>query len=373
MLGPFASIPSSAMLRTRFTSCLILAASLALPASALGLGPVQKTAQGTVANPPATEQQILAECTIEKPTQLFPVTRVVDGDTIWIERDGKREKLRLLSVDTEEKFNPGNRNDPNAKPNTRYGDACASWTRGFFAPRSAAEAPVQIGLRFPNNREARDIYGRLLCHVVTDQGVDFNLLLVRRGMSPYFNKYGNSLIDSKAFQAAQAAAKKEKLGIWNPKTNQADTLRDYAGLIPWWQARADAVESFRKQANAKPMQFVEAENPDALAQALKFSLANDSHTVTVMGLVDRFFEEDNGSQTVLMRSGDKKRSLRVVIRAEDRKAMEKVDLAGSKEQFRQNYMLITGKLESGPRGPQILCTGAEAWRRAGPEPVTPGR
>ena len=319
----------------------------------------QTTPQATQA-PRASEGEVLAECAIQKPKELFDVLRVVDGDTIWIQRNGQREKLRLLSVDTEEKYHPGSRNDPRAKPSTRFGSYCAAWTAGFFAAQHPDQAPVQVGLRFPGDREARDIYGRLLCHVVTAQGVDFNLLLVRKGMSPYFNKYGNSLIDHKAFQSAQEAAKKERLGIWSPETNQGGTRRDYAKLVPWWQLRANAVESFRALVADKPLDFVEAENPDALTRAVEAG----PRQVTAFGLIDRFFEEDDGSQTVLFRSGDKRRALRVVIPPEHRSAMEKLDLHGSLEDYRQNYWRVTGTIEQGKRGPQIICDGPVAWQLA---------
>lgn len=56
-------------------------------------------------------------------------------------------------------------------------------------------------------------YGRLLAHVFVD-GKNFNLELVRRGLSPYYTKYGMSEIYDKEFKAAERLARKEKLGIW---------------------------------------------------------------------------------------------------------------------------------------------------------------
>ena len=183
---------------------------------------------------------MLRDCSVGAPEELFDVLRVIDGDTLWIEREGQREKLRLLSVDTEEKFME--RELSPSKPSTRYGDLVTGWTQGFFTPRTPEEGPVRVGLRFPGGVEQRDVYGRLLCHVVTEEGVDFNLLLVRMGLSPT-NKYGHSRLDHERFAAFQAKAMAEKRGVWNADTNKSGKKRPYARLLPWWEARGAAVHA----------------------------------------------------------------------------------------------------------------------------------
>ncbi len=317
--------------------------------------------------PPAADIEVTAAmlkaCRVEVPAELFAVTRVVDGDTLWIERDGEQEKLRLLSVDTEEKLSTGNSSA--SKPGTAYGERVAGWTQGYFSPRAGDEDPVRVGLRFPPGGEARDVYGRLLCHVVTAEGVDFNLLLVRSGMSPYFNKYGSSRIDHGRFVEAQASAKLEGLGIWEADQRRAGATRPYAKLVPWWDARAEAVDLFREVAKAKPLLAVEADDPAALQAAL------DSGTewVTVLGLIDRIFEEDDGSRTLLLRGGDKKRSLRVKIAAESVHELGVVDLEGAQAEYRQNYLRFRGGLRWGSRGFDLVNVNPMMIRRAGPEPV----
>src|SRR6195952_1315698 len=36
----------------------------------------------------------------------YPVSKVVDGDTLWVQRDGKDLKLRLIGIDTPETHDP---------------------------------------------------------------------------------------------------------------------------------------------------------------------------------------------------------------------------------------------------------------------------
>lgn len=345
----------------RIPSHLFVALSLGLAATASHLSGSPAQVSRTVAEE-ATFAEVLAACVVEKPTELFRVLRVVDGDTIHIERNGEREKLRLLSIDTEEKYNKSNTSE--TKPFTRFGEQATGWAQGFLMPRSPSEGPIQVGLRFPDGMESYDPYGRLLCHVVTTEGIDFNLLMVRTGLSPYFNKYGNSRIDHERFVAAQVAANAEQIGIWHRYTNQDGKKRPYEQLLPWWQARAEAVQSHRDLAAKDPLRYVAVDEPDALAAAIK----SGPRKVTVLALIDRFYEEDDGSRTVLLRSGDKRRAVRVSIPKELRGAMEKHDLDHSYEDFRQNYFLIDGTLQMGPRGFDLVGVTVDDWRLAGPDP-----
>lgn len=350
-------------MRTRLL--LALTSLLSLAAAPAGAAPLQRRAPDVNAYPrEASFPEVLRECSVGAPEELFDVLRVIDGDTLWIEREGQREKLRLLSVDTEEKFME--RELSPSKPSTRYGDLVTGWTQGFFTPRSPEEGPVRVGLRFPGGVEQRDVYGRLLCHVVTEQGVDFNLLLVRMGLSPYFNKYGHSRLDHERFAAFQAKAMAEKRGVWNADTNKSGKKRPYARLLPWWEARGAAVHAFRELAAADPAHWIAADEPEALEMSMK---AAPGEEVTLLCSVDRFFDEDDGSRTVLLRGGDKKRSVRVRIEPEALEAMAKVDLEGSKEDFRQNYLTVKGTLAIGERGFDLVGVEPADWRRAGPEPV----
>ena len=308
----------------------------------------------------ASPIEILKDCAVDKPTELFEVIYVVDGDTIHIQRNGKREKLRLLSIDTEEKYNKGNTSE--TKPYTRFGEQATGWAQGFLMPRSVDDGTIKVGLRFPGGVESKDPYGRLLCHVVTAEGIDFNLLMVRTGLSPYFCKYGYSRIDHEKFKEAQEKARTERRGIWDARTNEGGKRRPYDRLLPWWEARGKAVAAHRELSAKDPLRYLSADEPDALEAAI----ANGPREVTVLALIDRFFEEDDGSRTVLLRGGDKRRSVRVSIPKELRKAMNKHDLDHVGDNFRQNYLLIDGTLQRGARGFDLVGVGVGDWRLAGP-------
>ncbi len=66
----------------------------------------------------------------------------------------------------------------------------------------------------------RGRYGRLLCYVFVN-GVNFNLELVREGLSPYYTKYGLSQKHDQEFREAERYARTQELNIWgNPELTQ---------------------------------------------------------------------------------------------------------------------------------------------------------
>ena len=312
---------------------------LALLALALPAGAIQVEAAA-----PRAQSSALAA-----PSELFEIERVVDGDTLWIQRAGALEKLRLLSVDTEEKLAF---EGSDTKPGTVFGEETSLWAQDFFAARAAREGRARIGLLFPGGVEQRDPYGRLLCHVLLEDGADFNVLLVREGKSPYFNKYGNSTLCHAEFVRAQAAARAEGLGIWDPRTNAPATpgapsaKRPYAELGAWWDLRAAAVDDYRAARAADPAHVAATDEPEALAEVL----AAGGRGARIFGLVERVFEEDDGSRTVLFRSGDPKRAFRLIVPSERRAAFAELDFEGFGREFEQNYVWLQGALEAGPRG-----------------------
>jgi len=349
---------------------LLLLAALVLPGS-LAAAPRRAQAEAREVAAPSA-----AGARHAPPTELFDVVKVVDADTLHVLRGGEVEKLRLLSVDTEEKLG-GNPSAPATKPETLFGEECAVWAHAFFEALAEGGGPPRVGVLLPDGVERRDVYGRLLCHVILPDGADFNVLLVETGRSPYFNKYGNSTVCHAAFVAAEERARAAQLGIWNPATNRPATpgapaaLRPYDRLLPWWQARADAVEAFRARAAAAPEAHADAEDPDALARALAACERDPKLEVEVFGAPERFFDEDDGSWTVLFRSGDPRRSFRARVGAAQRAALAPLDLVGSTAEFRQNYWSLTGRLRRGPRGFELDAGDPKSWKLAGPEPRLP--
>ena len=129
----------------------------------------------------------------------YKVIRIVDGDTIVIKYDGKYEKVRLLCVNTPESVHP------DKEQNIPMGKVASRYTQKKLTGKD-------VNLEF-EIKKLRGHYGRLLAYVFVD-GQNFNLDLVRQGLSPYYTKYGKSEKYDSKFRAAEKQARKEKLNIW---------------------------------------------------------------------------------------------------------------------------------------------------------------
>ncbi len=298
------------------------------------------------------------------------VVRVIDGDTLEVRLEGELVTLRLLSVDTEEKIS-GRASGSTSKPETVFGEETAQWARAFFA---ALGSHAEVGLAFPEGRRD-DAYGRLLAHVLLPDGRDFNQLLVELGKSPYFNKYGNSRVAHAAFVQAQAAARAARIGIWDPATNRARTpgapsaVRPYERLLPWWDARAAAIDGFRARVAAGE-ELLSSEDPAALLDAFERCGREPALRVAVFGEIERFFEEPDGSLTVLLQAGGPETALRATLAASERAALE-ARLRASTAEFRQNFLYVTGRMERNARGFVLVGAKRADWRPA--EPPYPSR
>jgi micrococcal nuclease len=126
------------------------------------------------------------------------VIRVVDGDTIIVNYQGKSEKVRLLCVNTPESVHP------DKKQNIPMGKIASD-----YAKKKLNGKYVDLELE----GKLRGKYGRLLAYVFVD-GRNFNLELVRQGLSPYYTKYGLSQRYDKKFREVERYARDHRLNIW---------------------------------------------------------------------------------------------------------------------------------------------------------------
>lgn len=174
--------------------------------------------------------------------------KVIDGDTIRVEIDGKSESIRIACLDTEESQAGG------GKPVTQAGVMATRWAKEYFGADDAGapRGDVRIDVEFDTNdpvptcmRKHRDNYGRLLGYVHKG-GDNYVLRAAREGWSPYFVKYGRSRSYHEPLLEAEAEAQSLRINIWNSATNAGGERRDYATLIPWWNLRDSVVQEYRR-------------------------------------------------------------------------------------------------------------------------------
>jgi micrococcal nuclease len=131
------------------------------------------------------------------------VVEVVDGDTLVVDVDGPgadRESLRLIGIDTPESV-------ATDRPNECFGKEASS--------QLADLVPEGTPLHVERDVEARDRYDRLLAYVYrASDGAFVNHDLVAHGFA-VAKPYPPNITLQSQFQAAEAHARREQLGLWS--------------------------------------------------------------------------------------------------------------------------------------------------------------
>lgn len=298
------------------------------------------------------------------------IERVTDGDTLRITAEDRLFKVRVLGLDTEESQAGG------VKPVTPWGKAASA----FATATLPAGTPVTM--EFPGtapavidgelNTDYLDNYERPLAHVLLQTAVegtqDFSELMIRKGYSPYFVKYGRALSASfdQVYAQAERAAQTDDLGVWNQFAANGvmrpeEAPRNYARLMVWWELRARIIDGFRA---------VRAANPDApvydtrLDYRLLLALAAEKATVTV------FMEMTEGSTVSglhhAIRSGSRAQPFQLFMRNEERAEIVAVKrllanryIADGEDFPRLNYAYVTGPMKLFGGRPEIAVESAD--------------
>ena len=172
-------------------------------------GQITTTSTGSVAIP--------VEPSVQSPVLLtsgpYLVTKVVDGDTIWVQRDGQQVKLRLIGIDTPETHDP-------RKPVQCFGEAAAAHAESMLAGR-------QVLLETDDSQGRLDKYGRELVYVWVD-GQLFNLEMIKAGFAHEYT-YDDPYRYQQQFKEAERAAADSEAGLWASNTCGGDTTRPASG------------------------------------------------------------------------------------------------------------------------------------------------
>jgi endonuclease YncB( thermonuclease family) len=145
---------------------------------------------------------------IEPATDYWTVERVHDGDTLWVERAGVEEKIRLCGIDAPELAQPlGKTSRDHLK------DLVAQSYNG-----KVGVIPVE-----------RDPYGRLVAEIyvpiTAEQEISANSQMVMDGLAYVYKRHVGGCPHGDAIAAAEPRAKSLAKGVW--EDNQ----------LPPWQYR----------------------------------------------------------------------------------------------------------------------------------------
>jgi len=230
---------------------------------------------------------------------------VIDGDTIKVQ--GLRTSLRLIAIDAEETFKneedrrlyemgfeeylkakKGDSLRP-VKVATPLGEEAKKFAEEFFKDVKL------VRLERDHPKEIRDRYNRYLTYVFAQKGgqwVNYNVECVRAGMSPYFTKYSYSRRFHDQFVAAQKEAQEARRGIWDPAKEH---YRDYPERLEWWEARAEFIQKFEKEAEGQD-NYIKLDQWDALRRIEQ----HEGKDAVLFGTISEIRLNDRGPHMVFL-------------------------------------------------------------------------
>jgi len=129
----------------------------------------------------------------------YPILYTFDGDTYSVKVNEKKEKIRVLGIDTPEKKG-------GFRPEGCFGDHASDYAKEQLQNK-------KVGLLKPSTYENTDKYGRLLRYVFLD-GQDFGAHLISEGYAFSYKKFPHPR--RAHYNALEKEAQKNKKGMWNP-------------------------------------------------------------------------------------------------------------------------------------------------------------
>jgi micrococcal nuclease len=147
---------------------------------------------------PAPQQPAAPAAGIPSEAHAVVVTRVVDGDTIWVrpQLGGEQQRVRLLEIDA---------------PETGGSAECYGTQAAAFA---TAQLAVGSTVYLTADREDTDQFGRMLRYVWTADGTFFNEEAVRQGYARAVLFEPNDRFIG-LIRDAEAEARRARRGLWN--------------------------------------------------------------------------------------------------------------------------------------------------------------
>ncbi len=130
---------------------------------------------------------------------LYTVVSVIDGDTIQVLIDTKKETLRLIGIDTPETVDP-------RKSVQCFGKEASAKAKALLSGK-----PVR--LESDPTQGERDKYQRLLRYVFLEDGTNFNKLMISEGFAHEYT-YNIPYKYQTEFKQAQKEAEAAKKGLW---------------------------------------------------------------------------------------------------------------------------------------------------------------
>ncbi len=131
----------------------------------------------------------------------YQVIKVVDGDTVTIDLNGKAETIRLIGINTPETVDP-------RKPVECFGVEASNMAKELLTNK-------HVYIEMDPTQGERDKYSRLLAYIYREDGFFFNKSMILSGYA-YEYTYNIPYKYQSEFKEAQRDAEINKRGLWAP-------------------------------------------------------------------------------------------------------------------------------------------------------------
>jgi micrococcal nuclease len=159
---------------------------------------------------PASEREVRLPLLLEANTALvteagqnrddmYLVSRVIDGDTLDVEKDGIRVRVRLIGVDTPETVDP-------RRPVQCFGKEASLRAKELLEGRL-------VRLETDPSQGLYDRYDRMLAYVYLSDGTFFNKEMISQGYAHEYT-HRSPYRYQPEFKVAERIAREEKRGLW---------------------------------------------------------------------------------------------------------------------------------------------------------------
>jgi micrococcal nuclease len=129
----------------------------------------------------------------------YLVSRVVDGDTIDVEKDGEHVRVRLIGIDTPETVDP-------RRTVECFGKEASAKTKELLEGK-------MVRLETDPSQGDYDKYKRMLAYVYLSDGTLFNQTMISEGYAHEYT-YRLPYRYQAEFNDAERTAREEKKGLW---------------------------------------------------------------------------------------------------------------------------------------------------------------
>lgn len=146
-----------------------------------------------------------------KDKKAYLVKKIYDGDTFEVEINGKSEKVRMLGIDTPEKWDSDKferdleRTGKDKETIKKLGTLSSEFTARLIGGK-------KVILQADIKSDDKDKYGRLLRYVYLEDGTFVNLKIVEEGYANAYRKFNVSKQND--FIDAENKAREKKKGLW---------------------------------------------------------------------------------------------------------------------------------------------------------------